>query len=404
MDILKLVIVFAVMLILVARKLPLMIAAPIAAVVCWILFQIPLKDGFIAIGKNLTKASTIRLLLMMYAITFMQSMLKKRDAINQSQKALTRLFHNNWVTCTVAPFIVGLLPAAPAVIISGDIIQSAVGDGLQNEQTPTAASFFRHISEAFMPTYSAILTALALTNMQASKFVIGMLPEIAMLEVLGMFFLYRGKVPAKAEGVEESVSKAADVKDFFLGMWPLLAAIVMIVGFSMNVLIAIVIVIIAYFFIGHFTLAEIKPFWVSSFDKRTTLNTLAVFLFQAILLQSNVVSQLPDFFAQFPIPTFLVFVLICFFGAIVAGSLTMTTTMVPIAFSAIPNGGYPLLCLLMSCVYAAMQISPTHICLTLSCEHFGVQLSGLIKHTLPIIACFLVFACLYYLGWSALIA
>lgn len=57
---------------------------------------------------------------------------------------------------------------------------------------------------------------------------------------------------------------------------------------------------------------------------------------------------------------------------------------------AIPGGGYPLLCLLICSVYAASQVSPTHFCLSLSCEHFSVPLSSLIRHTIPIIVCFLI--------------
>ncbi|MBR2727469.1 MAG: DUF401 family protein [Solobacterium sp.] len=402
MQILKLVIVFAVMIGIIVLKQPLMVAAPIAAIICWILNSVPLQTGINAIIHDLTAWSTIQLIIMMYLITFMQSMLKARNGIDRSQKALTRLFHNNWITCTIAPFIIGLLPAAPAVFISGDVISEAVGDRLTNEQKATAASFFRHVSEAFMPTYAAILTALALTGFAAGEFVLGMLPMMIILVLIGCFFLYRGRVPVKAEGPKSS-NKANDFKEFVLGIWPILAAIVLIVGFGMNVALTILLVTIAYVFTGRFKLEEIKPFFISSLQPKVIGNTLAVYVFKAILTSTDSISALPEFFSKLPIPTFLIFMLICFFGAIIAGSLTMTTTMIPVAFAAIPGSGLPLLCLLMCAVYAAMQISPTHVCLTLSCEHFGVSLGSLIKQTIPIIVTFLFVACLYYLGWTTLI-
>ena len=402
MQILKLVIVFAVMIGIIVMKQPLMVAAPIAAIVCWILNGVPLNTGIHAIIHDLTAVSTLQLILMMYLITFMQSMLKKRGGIDLSQKALTRLFHNNWVTCTIAPFIIGLLPAAPAVFISGDVIDEAVGDRLTNEQKATAASFFRHVSEAFMPTYAAILTALALTGFSAGSFVLGMLPMMIILVLIGCFFLYRGRVPVTAEG-PKSANKANDFKEFVLGIWPILSAIVLIVGFDMNVALTILIVTVAYFFAGKFTLEEIKPYFIESLQPKVIGNMLSVYVFKAILSSTDTISALPGFFSKLPIPTFLIFVLICFFGSIIAGSLTMTTTMIPVAFAAIPGSGLPLLCLLMCSVYAAMQISPTHVCLTLSCEHFNVSLGSLIKQTIPIIGTFLVVACLYYLGWTTLI-
>ncbi|MBQ1383653.1 MAG: DUF401 family protein, partial [Solobacterium sp.] len=280
MQILKLVIVFAVMIGIIVLKQPLMVAAPIAAIVCWILNSVPLQTGINAIIHDLTAWSTIQLIIMMYLITFMQSMLKARNGIDRSQKALTRLFHNNWITCTIAPFIIGLLPAAPAVFISGDVISEAVGDRLTNEQKATAASFFRHVSEAFMPTYAAILTALALTGFAAGEFVLGMLPMMIILVLIGCFFLYRGRVPVKAEGPKSS-NKANDFKEFVLGIWPILAAIVLIVGFGMNVALTILLVTIAYVFTGRFKLEEIKPFFISSLQPKVIGNTLAVYVFKA---------------------------------------------------------------------------------------------------------------------------
>lgn len=401
MEILKLVIVFAVMITIIVLKKPLMIAAPIAAVVCWILYQVPLQMGVQAIFRDITAKSTIMLLVMMYLITFMQSMIKLRGGLDRSQKALTRLFRNNWITCTIAPFVIGLLPAAPAVFISGDVIHDAVGDRLTNEEKATAASFFRHVSEAFMPTYPAILTALALTGISAGSFVIGMLPLMIVMVLIGCFFLYRKRVPIKAEGLPES-NKSEDLKNFLLGIWPIIVAIILIVAFNVSVAVSVVVVIVGYFFLDHFTVEEVKPFLISSLQPNIILNTLAVYSFKAILTSTNVISALPGFFSNLPIPTFMIFVLICFFGSIVAGSLTMTTTMIPVAFAAVPNAGLPLLCLLMSAIYAAMQISPTHICLVLSCEHFGVSLGSLVRKTIPIITTFMIVAIAYYFGLSAI--
>ena len=200
MELLKLVLVFAIMIGLVVLKRPLWQAALAAAVSCFLIFWLPTWEGLKTVAKATCSWNTLQLLLLTYVITFLQCMIKARNGVGRSQQALTSLFHNNWVTCTVAPFVVGLLPAAPAVFISGDIIDEAVGDRLTNAQKATAASFFRHIPEGFLPTYSSILIALALTGIQAGHFVLGMTPLMIIMILLGCFFLYRGRVPAKAEG------------------------------------------------------------------------------------------------------------------------------------------------------------------------------------------------------------
>ena len=269
-------------------------------------------------------------------------------------------------------------------------------------QKATAASFFRHISEAFLPTYPAILTALTLTGIAAGPYVLAMLPLMILMVLIGCFFLYRGRIPFRAEG-EPSTHKLRNVLDFFLGLWPLITAIILVVGFGMNVLLSIVISIAAYFLLGRFPAATVRPYFKSSFQLKLLANTFSIYVFKGALTASGVVGELPSFFEGLPIPAFLIFGLLCFLGTVIAGSQAITTTMVPVAFAAIPGAGLPLLCLLMCFIYAAMQISPTHVCLSLSCDHFGASLGDLIRLTLPIITTFLVIVSLLYAGWMMLL-
>lgn len=401
MELLKLVLVFAVMIALIVAKKPLYIAAPAAGLVCWLVFMIPLKTGVLAISRSVFSTSTLQLFACMYIISFMQSMIKVRGGLERSQSGLTRAFHNNWITCTIAPFVIGLLPAAPAVIISGDIIDEAVGDRLNPGQKATAASFFRHVSEAFMPTYPAILMALDLTGVTPGAFVIGMLPEIVILILVGCFWLYRGRVPVMAEG-EKSANVAKDLKDFIFGIWPIIGAIILIVGFGTPTWAAVLIMTVAYYLTGKFGLTEVKPFFISSIQPQMLISMVSIYVFTGILRASNAIDLLPDFFNKLPIPTFLIFVLICFFGSIVAGSMTMTSTMIPVAMASIPGAGLPLLCLLMTANYCASQISPTHVCLSISADNFKVPLGEVIKNTVPILLTFLPIAIAYYLLTSSI--
>lgn len=128
-------------------------------------------------------------------------------------------------------------------------------------------------------------------------------------------------------------------------------------------------------------------------------NIIIIMIFKDLISSTSIINILPSLFAKLPIPTYLVFCIIFFFGSLAAGSQAVIALCIPMAFAAIPNGGLPLLCLLMSATYAAMQISPTHICLHLACEYFDTDYSQLVKKTLPIIAIFYVFLLIYYNVW-----
>ena len=395
MDLIKLVIVFAVVIGLVANKKSMSTAVIIGSIACWILYKIPANVGAITVANTVTSLTVLKMIGVMYVITFMQRMMEKRNAINTARDGLSGLFNSRWVNCAAAPIFIGLLPSPNAAFIAGDMVEASASEYLSKEEMAVTTSYFRHVSEAFLPTYQNIILALAITGYSASQFVIGMIPMVIVLIVLGILFFLKGKVPNKT-GQANTTDKKEDIKKV-AELWPILATIVLIVAFNIDTLYASIRVIVVYFFVGKFKAGDVAPFFVSAFESKIVFNTLAVYIFKNFLELSGAIKLLPGFFSQFPIPTFLIFVLIFLFGTLVAGSMTMTASVLPVAMESVPNAGLPLVCLLMMISYIAMQISPTHICLSIVSEHFDVSLGDMVKKTIPLLVVFTIIAIAYYL-------
>ena len=395
MDLIKLVIVFAVVIGLVANKKSMSTAVIIGSIACWILYKIPANVGAITVANTVTSLTVLKMIGVMYVITFMQRMMEKKNAINTARDGLSGLFNSRWVNCAAAPIFIGLLPSPNAAFIAGDMVEASASEYLSKEEMAVTTSYFRHVSEAFLPTYQNIILALAITGYSASQFVIGMIPMVIVLIVLGILFFLKGKVPNKT-GQANTTDKKEDVKKV-AELWPILATIVLIVAFNVDTLYAAIRVIGVYFFVGKFKASDVAPFFVSAFESKIVFNTLAVYIFKNFLELSGAIKLLPGFFSKFPIPTFLIFVLIFLFGTLVAGSMTMTASVLPVAMESVPNAGLPLVCLLMMISYIAMQISPTHICLSIVSEHFDVSLGDMVKKTIPLLVVFTIIAIAYYL-------
>ena len=395
MDLIKLVIVFAVVIGLVANKKSMSTAVIIGSIACWILYKIPANVGAITVANTVTSLTVLKMIGVMYVITFMQRMMEKRNAINTARDGLSGLFNSRWVNCAAAPIFIGLLPSPNAAFIAGDMVEASASEYLSKEEMAVTTSYFRHVSEAFLPTYQNIILALAITGYSASQFVIGMIPMVIVLIVLGILFFLKGKVPNKT-GEANKTDKKEDIKKV-AELWPILATIILIVAFNVDTLYAAIRVIVVYFFVGKFKVGDVAPFFVSAFESKIVFNTLAVYIFKNFLELSGAIKLLPGFFSQFPIPTFLIFVLIFLFGTLVAGSMTMTASVLPVAMESVPNAGLPLVCLLMMISYIAMQISPTHICLSIVSEHFDVSLGDMVKKTIPLLVVFTIIAIAYYL-------
>lgn len=393
MEMLKLCIVFAVIIAIIWLKKPLylaMIGGIVASALC---YTIPILDLVKLLWGALTSWETISVILCFYLITFLQRMLEKRGRLKQAQEALDGIFNNRKINASLAPAVIGLLPSPAALTISGAMVKDACEGYLDKEDMTFVTSFFRHIPESFLPTYTTILLALALSGLNAGTFVLAMLPMVLVLFGLGYFIMLR-KVP-KDTGKSEELKKGASIKQFMRSLWSIALVVFLILAFNLPVYIATPIAILINYFVDKFKFAEVRPMFLSSLEWVMIGNTILIMAFKDILVYTGVIHMLPEVFSALPIPTYVAFALIFFFGTIVSGSQAIVAMCMPMAIVAVPGGGLPLVVLLMSCSYAAMQLSPTHICLFIATDYFHTNMGDLIRRTIPIVALFCVFLSVY---------
>ena len=399
MDLLKLAAVFCVIILVMWMKKPLSIAVLAATVGTVMLYRLPPETTYAAVIKGATSWTTIEALLVFYSITYLQRMLEKRRNLSDCQVALNGIFNNRRINVSVAPFLLGCLPAASTVLICGPIVRDSVEDYLTTPEKAAVTSYFRHISESFLPTYTTIFIAVGLTNgaVTVSSFVLAMLPMVGALFLTG-FLVYLRKVP-KDTGMIPENSKGHYWKLLAQSAWSIALAIGIILIFKLPVELAVLICIIINIFVNRFQPSELLPFFRSAFEAKLLVSTWLVMIFKEVLAATGVIEMLPGFFSTLPFPTFLIFALIFFFGAVVAGSQAIIVLCMPMAMASL--GGEPalsLFILLMCMNYAAMQISPIHICLTLCAEDYKVPLSSMTMKTLPMVLVFTVISFLYYGG------
>lgn len=415
MDLIKLAIIFIVIIVLINFKIRLNIAVAVGAVLGAILYQMGFVHSFEVAWRGVWNADTISVIVITYLITFLQRMMEQKGDLLLAQRSLSGIFNSRRVNASVAPIFIGLLPSPAAAFIAGDMVKSSCGDYLDKNEQAFVTSYFRHIPESCLPTYSSIILAVSLSGVALNGFLLSMVLPVMLLIVLGYLFYLR-RVP-KDTGLPPAQSKAREWRNLVASLWPIALAIVLVIavpyipfsaisGFppaaaeflgSFPVWLAVIISIVLYFFIGRFRFKEVIPYFSSAFELNIMLNTVVVMIFKEILTESGVIAELPDTLSKLPIPTFLVFALLFLIGTIVGGSTAIVTLCTAPAFAAMPDGGVPLLMLLMCFSYAAMQISPTHLCLTLIAEYFDSNFGVLVKKTIPVIAIFMVLILGYYL-------
>ena len=393
LDIVKLVIIFTGIVFFIKLKKPLYISILVGAVISIVLYKIPVITSLQLAFKSCTSRDTISLVLAFYTITYVQRMMEKRGHLLLAERALDNIFNSRRINAMIAPFVIGLLPSAGAVLIAAPIVQNASGDYLTREEQTFVTSYYRHISEAFLPTYSSILLALDLSGVDMTKFVVGMLPMVVVLFVLGYIF-YVKKIP-KSTGISQSKNKKEDILNLVISLWPIAVTIMIILTMKIPVYMAVIPVIIVSAILNRFSVDELIPMIKTAFETKLIVSTVMIMVFKELLTFTGVIERLPEYFEKLPIHPAVIFSLIFVIGTLVAGSQAIIALALPLAFATIPNGGLALMILLMCMTYIAMQVSPTHICLAIVTEAFDVSFIELVKKTFPILVIFTAITAIY---------
>ncbi len=399
MDLLKIGIIFAAIIIVVRMNKPLYMSMGAGIVTSLILYQIPFSAYPNILKVSLFGPQTIIVIMAFYTITFLQRMLEKRGRLMLAERSISRIFNSRRINATIVPFIIGMLPSAGAVLIAAPIVVSAAGEYLDKDEITFVTSYYRHISEAFVPTYSSIILALTLTGMSMTGFVVAMLPMVIALFLAGYFFYVR-KIPKGGDELIEKVDYKKEWINVLKSMWAIVGAVLIILIFKLPVHYTVIGIIILNFFIDKFTPQEVAPFFVSAFEPKLIFTTLAVMTFKEILIHTGLIERLPDYFVGLPIGPEIIYAVLFFFGSIVMGSQAVIVTILPLAFATIPNAGLAYFTLLMSLTYIAMQVSPTHVCLGIITEDQGTTFNGLVRKTMPVLVSFTIIAVIYTIGLS----
>lgn len=394
MDLLNIGLIFLAIIIVMRFKKPLYLSIAAGIVVTVLLYKIPLGSFFTLAKTGLMGKATINMILAFYTITFLQRMLEKRDRLTLAELSISNLFNNRRINAMFIPFIIGILPSPGAVLIAAPMVVNATEGYLDIEEQGFVTSYYRHISEAFLPTYAHIILAMQLANFKMSSFVIAMLPMVFVLFLSG-YIVYVRKIP-KETGLPPSKNKKEDILNIFRSLWTIVLAVLIILIFDIPIHYVAIGVIILNIFIDKFSFKEILPMFKTAFESRIIFNTIVIMIFKEVLLHTGVVETLPGYFSHLPIPIELIYGLIFLVGTIIAGSQAIIAVGIPLAFATIPTAGLPLLVFLMSMSYIAMQVSPTHICLGIVTEHFNISFDNFVKKTLPVMAIFIVFLFIYY--------
>lgn len=387
--------VFLVIVLLIRARKPLWLAIGGGILASILLYRIHPADAVQVLSRETVSSENISVLLSFYLVTFLQKMLEHRNRLSNAQQAFSVLFQNRRINAAVSSTIIGLLPSAAVMTVCAEMVDHSCGQALDKKEKLFVSCYYRHIPEMFLPTFSAVLLALTINQQNAGLFVLCMLPSVAAAYLLPFFFYLR-KVPIGDIQPMAAAEKRRNLLILLRNLWSLMAVVLLIICFGLTVCQATPLVILAELLVDRFRPRELLSILREAAEPVLLVNIYLVMLFKAIITYTGVVAILPDFFQQFPIPVAVSFALIFFAGSVISGSQAIIALCLPMAMAAIADGGIALMVLLMSITWAAMQISPTHVCAFVACQYYHTTLGDLLVKAVPVLIPF----CLFAFGYS----
>ena len=389
MEVLFLAIIFLIIVAILWLRKPLYLALAAGILAAILLFRISPLEAVTVIGKQTIARETIDLLLSFYAIMFLQLMLEKKGRLANAQDAFNGLLRNRRLNTIVSPAIMGLLPSAAVMTICSDMVNSTCDKYLDVKSKTFVACYYRHIPEMFLPTFPVILLAMTLSGKSIGAFILAMIP-LVLLACNVVYFTYLIKLPKEMPPLDGTVNGRQEILKLIRNLWTLILVLVIIVAGNLSACIAGPIVIVINYFVDHFTPKDLPEMLVKSAEPVLLGNMYLIMLFKGVLADTGVLTKLPGFFTKFPIPLALSFALLFFFGTVISGSQTMVALCMPMVMSAFPDAGMPMLVMLMGIAWAAMEISPTHVCAFVAVDYFHTTLGDIIAKALPSVVIFSV--------------
>ena len=125
------------------------------------------------------------------------------------------------------------------MILCSEIVKDATDGYLKPKEQAFVASWFRHIPESTLPTYTSVLLMLTLSGVEISQFMAGMIIPVITLASLG-YFTYLRRIP-KETGTPRSQSRIRDLMHLFQHLWSLLLILVLILGLGFEVVTSVLI-------------------------------------------------------------------------------------------------------------------------------------------------------------------
>ena len=387
-EIIKLLVVIAVIIFLIRRKWNLGYIILLASLFLGLLFGLNPKEMGINFVQAIIDPVTIRLIGIIVLVLLLSSILRRIESLKDIVDSLQKLVKDYRLILAFIPSFLGLLPMPAGAMFSAPMVKE-IGDriGLTSEEDTFVNYWFRHIWEFVWPLYPSIILLSALLGVEVREIIMVQFPISLVALIWGL--IWQQRYLKKDEAKDKRGDFGFNIKKLFLSTWPILLVIFLVIVIKIDILISLILAILSLFLLNR---AKMKTKVIMEIVKKDIpLNTLVlitgIMIFKRILEATGAIMVVPGFFTELGIHPLVILFFIPFLIGILTG---ITSAIVGIGFPVllpfiITRGEVNLNYAMFAFVggYMGHMLSPMHLCLVVTNDYFKADVGKIYKMLIP---------------------
>jgi integral membrane protein (TIGR00529 family) len=367
MELLRIGLVFALIILLLVRRVELWITLCIGGIALGLVYRLPV----VVIGEQFFRAiiepTAIYLVLALFFILVLSEVMKETGGMRKMIDSFHAVTGDLRAVVALLPAMIGLMPIMGGALVSAPLVVEA-SDALRlsPERRTFLNYWFRHIWEYFLPTYPGVILASALLGVSLRHIAAYHFPLTLAAIGGGIYFGFR----SVGKGKEGRAGRGwwRGVMGIGSSLFPLMVEL----AYSLLVAIGI------EFLRSRGVWRKIKEIIVRTLTSAQVLVTVVmVIYFKQMLEATHAVDGFHSGLCQLGVPPLFLLVVLPFSIGLMTG---VTIAFVGVAFPIlvpIIKGGDNLLVYLMLAYasgYCGVLLSPLHLCLVLTKDYFKAEL------------------------------
>ena len=347
--------------------------------------------GVLALGVKIFEStfegiltySTARLLIAFISALFLSYMMKVSGILEK----MTRLFAS--LSCNFAslfiPSLVGLIPMPGGALVSAMMLKEHYLD--KQELGSNFASFlnywFRHIWVPVWPLYQALILTAVILDTSIVRVIEATFPAAIATILAGLLI----SIPLLRKRARKCEIRCVNRWKLALASWPFILIIVLVFGVRLPVEFALLITALIVTLYTRPSKEQIKEGLKFALSIKILVIVVAVMMYRQYVYDSRSADALLHFMTERGIPIMPVtFILPFVIGATTAGEFVYAGTAFPLLINVLGTGSsINNLALLLGYTggYMGVMISPVHLCLILTIEHYRASFKGTYRYIIP---------------------